>query len=180
MPDNRAIRSSARGTRSQSRSPSQAAASSPSRQPAQRALSRTRIDGLLEIGRNHGRAQAKESLTPDGRTAMITWINTTTHLAAGDKPYIKEGAIEAFDEAKQLAGKPVFDRGVSFGRSWALSHALSGTTLNDQRTTLGAEVQQRKRTYRGDYKQVFEQGVRARFDSAKNSMHRTVPRSWSV
>ena len=108
---------------------------------------------------------------------MITWIRTTTLLAAGDRPPIEEGAIDAFDEAKRLAEKFVRDRGVSFGRSWALKYALSGTTLDNQRTAVSAEVEKRKKTYRGDYKQVFEQGVWAGFDSAKNNMHRTVPHS---
>ena len=136
------------------------------------------------MGRMYGASYAEDCPTSEGRVYVAIWMDNMPLPAARERPEIRRAALSAFDavikrkadEAQQFW----YNEGMSLGRKWALDHALDGSTFEYQRNGLRQELLRRSRTYPENSRPPFERGVWAGFDGAKNNMHRTVPRSWSL
>lgn len=182
MSNNRASRSPVEGAQSRgtSRSPS---SRPPSRQSAQQSPSPARVAQLQEMGRMGGASYAENNPTPEGRKYVATWMDSLTSINDSERPHIKRAALSAFDKVMKRKDDEAqqfwYNEGVRLGRGWALDHALSGMTLEDQRKGLREELLRRSRTYHERIRPAFKGGVWAGFDGAKNNMHKTVPRSLS-
>jgi hypothetical protein len=125
-----------------------------------------------------GTSYAESNPTPAGRAALSKWMDDMPLPDTAERPRIKSAAITAFDTVMQRKADETqkfwSDEGVALGRGWALKHALSGSTFEEQRKGLRAELIKRSRTYPESVRSAFKQGVWAGFDGARQNMHRTV------